>query len=768
MAAVRRNDLQAVERLLKQGKLPDALAELQRVSDRAGADLLTLNRLGDLLARQGCRAEAIEYYQKIAGQFASGGFVPKAIAIYKKILRLDSQNLHSIIHLGELYLKENLQGEARNYLLHAANRFLENQEFDKAHEIFERLVAADPKDVRHKVRMAEARAAAGGNQEAGEELLALGRTLLDEDKAQEAEGIYRRAAELLPDSHLPTLGLARCLTQMGRAEAALEMLEQAVSEPTGSPAVLGELAICYDAVGRPDDALNLLAKLPVLDVPQSVWRTLLEGQVARGRSDSLWEGLDSGLQGDVDPRGLASLLEALGETEADGHIPALQRLLDLRRKGGDRLATVRTLETLVRAYDARSMVDEASLMREELATLAPPEAPASPSPTAPAEPKAAIPLSRGVSGGGGGMVADVEAPAVPLNRADEEFVAGRLTQAEVLEKYGLCPQALEQLEEVTSRYPGHVGAQESRIALLRTLDDPRMLHEALAQLAIARRAEGDVTGAQEAAQEAAAGGIPASATTILRELGLLVPDETAQDESEDGSEDDVDLVIDFDASPEAEETPEPQPRVPAEAVAEESAPAVVPPTTPEVREDAGQAEFALGDDEDLRAIAEALESELFESEEEIAPEEESAQAFEQVLNTFKERISEEVAQDDYRTHYDLAIAYKEMGLVDEAIREFQVAASSRELHRDACTMVAVCYREQSQHDKATRWYRQALESSSPEDDSRNELRYDLAEVLLEAGDARAALEEFRELFAVDPEFRDVDGRVSELEGRLRS
>jgi hypothetical protein len=301
-----------------------------------------------------------------------------------------------------------------------------------------------------------------------------------------------------------------------------------------------------------------------------------------------------------------------------------------------------------------------------------------------------------------------------------------------------------------------------------------MLHEALTQLAIARRAEGDVTGAREAALEASTGGIPPQATKMLGELGLLASEQAVGDDREGAGEDDVDLVIDFEASPEAEEDrPEPERIVP-----EANAPAPVaetpgvhaaaPSSSPREGEDEGQAEFALGDDEDLRAIAEALESELFESEEEVAPEEESVQDMDRVLSTFKERISEEVAEDDHRTHYDLAIAYKEMGLVDEAIREFQVAAASRELHRDACTMVAVCYRDQSQHDKATRWYRQALESSSNADDSRNELRYDLAESLLEAGDARAALEEFRELFEVDPEFRDVNGRVSELEGRLRS
>jgi hypothetical protein len=48
------------------------------------------------------------------------------------------------------------------------------------------------------------------------------------------------------------------------------------------------------------------------------------------------------------------------------------------------------------------------------------------------------------------------------------------------------------------------------------------------------------------------------------------------------------------------------------------------------------------------------------------------------------------------------------------------------------------------------------------------LRYDLAEVLLEAGDASAALAEFRDVFNVDPTFRDVRGRLDELESRLRT
>lgn len=750
MAVDRRIGLQAVEQLLKQGKLQAALGELQRVSGDAANDLLTLNRLGDLLARQGRRPEAIEYYRKIAGQFEDGGFVPKAIAIYKKILRLDPRDLHSIIRLGDLYFRENLRGEARNYLLHAANQYLESQEFGKAREIFERLVAVDPQDLRHKLRLAEARAAAGENREAGEELLALSRSLLDADQAPEAEKLYRRAAELLPDSHLPTLGLARCLSRQGRAEEAREVLEGAVTAPSASPAVLGELALFHASAARFDDALELLAKAPPLDVPQSVWRAVLKGMIECGRGEDFWSRLDLTLGAEpADPR-VALLLETLAETEKPAHLPALERLRDTWKRRADTEAVARALSALVAAYEARSMAEEANRAREELAGLRPhaqpPPAPAAP--RAAGEPRAATcsPQPRPRVAAPPDLAKEVEAPAVPLNRADEEFATGRLTQAEVLEKYGLQPQALEQIEAVTARYPGHVPAQENRVRLLRAAERPAALAEALAQLAVARRAEGDMTGAQEAAMDAAAGELTPASRRLLAEVGLLgptTPKRQAQVAPEPQAGGGTDLVIDFD-----------------DGQALESSDAQPEPDEPLVMPD---------EDEDLRSIAEALEAELaLPDGEPIAREEDAEQAFEEVFSTFQERVAEQVAADDYRTHYDLGIAYKEMGLVDEAIREFEVATGGGELRRDACTMVALCHRDVARPDEAAQWYRQALECVDGETDPPCDLLYELAEALLDSGDTAAALAEFRDLLELDSTFRDVEQRVSELEARLHA
>ena len=380
---------------------------------------------------------------------------------------------------------------------------------------------------------------------------------------------------------------------------------------------------------------------------------------------------------------------------------------------------------------------------------------------------------------------------------------------------------------MTTRYPGHVGAQESRVKLLRKTGELAGLAEALVALAVARRAEGDGSGAAEAASEATEAGLSDELRSKLAQMGLVegapvessaaapaaeAPVDKAAPAETDGE---VDLVIEFDES-DAEETvaaPAPVPEAataavdlpaqptesPAEAPAAEAA-APAPPAPaeekpePEVAEESAASpaetaeppaeaaeapaetslldpaegsEFEVGD-EDLRAIAEALESELVapEADTAVSSGEDGEQAFEDVLSSFKERVAEVVSEDDHRTHYDLGVGYKEMGLVDEAIQQFEVAVASQELQRDACTMIAVCHRELERLEEAAAWYRKAIAAPADDSETRNELRYELGEVLLQAGDERAALDEFRGVSEEDPSFRDAGEKVSDLEARL--
>jgi tetratricopeptide (TPR) repeat protein len=616
------------------------------------------------------------------------------------------------------------------------------------------------------------------------------------------------------------------------------------------------------------------------------------------------------------PERLEAIFGRLSTLEEPGHLPALQRLYDLTKKTGDKTGMSRTLESLVRTYRARSLNEEADEALDRLKEIAPHSSLIA-SASGPAEQEAATASAApeqaaesnetpAPSSADEAMPVDVEAPAVPLNRSDEEFVAGRLTQAEILEKYGLLDQAMEQVREVTLKFPGHVPAQERRLALLRTGTDRRQTGDALVGLALARRAQGDTEGARQVAAEAdQMEAVSAPMRARLARLGLLedgaapaaapapvvldepapapaveadsapaapVVVETAAGEApvsgppptraqepgdapapvvakdaEQGS-----VLIDFDALEGEQEAAPVEEAPPAEPAAAPPAPptAAQPPTAgakmvrppgedmlEEIRlqlqggmadeasrrvktlralgygsdeldllekqigeavaaapvaqpapavesevstesstvevaaePDAEQVEALAAvvadreDDDDLSTITAALESELFSEEVEApVPEAQTEQSLEDVFAAFKQHVAEEVGSEDTRTHYDLGIAYKEMGLMDEAIGEFELAARSGEVTREAAIMLALCYREREETKTAAEWYRRAIDEPGGDAESVSGLRYELAEMLLGSGDVEGALKLFREVLAADPCFRDVQERVTELE-----
>lgn len=537
MAADRQKQLQHAERLLKQGKVQAAMLELERLASSAPNDVLTLNRIGDLLAKQGRKDEAIRFYNKIAEQFTNSGFLPKAVAIHKKVLRLNPNFIQSLVALGQLYFQQKLPGEARTHMLRAADQYLHAQNFTKAREVYEKLVAAEPNDPRHRARLAEARAAEGETGTAGEELLQLADLLSAEGKHDEAERAYSRASELLPGREEPVVGLVRSLGAQGRDDEALQLLDKAEQEHGGSTAILGERVLRYELAGRGRDAAELL-KLPFAsEISDDVFVHIFRYHRDHDGLDALWKRLDPVFDrwraADQIDR-LRALLEGVAEIEPEGHVPALRRLLEVNRTREDSNAIRESLESLVGACRARGLTEEVDTLMEQLRELSPgsaaltADAPAEPTPVdldeptiVDAAPEVVSPVAAAAAPEGDPPI-EAEAPAVPLNRADEEYVSGRLTQTEILEKYGLREQALQQVREVTEKFPGHVAAQQKLVELLREGSSPKQMQNALVALALARRAEGDGSGAKAVCGEAVAIGPLDDATNrMLAQLGLV-------------------------------------------------------------------------------------------------------------------------------------------------------------------------------------------------------------------------------------------------------
>jgi tetratricopeptide (TPR) repeat protein len=181
------------------------------------------------------------------------------------------------------------------------------------------------------------------------------------------------------------------------------------------------------------------------------------------------------------------------------------------------------------------------------------------------------------------------------------------------------------------------------------------------------------------------------------------------------------------------------------------------------------AEKALFDDEgEFFDLAAELEKELATENAKRAANVEpevKEQTLEEIVESFKKGVAENLPAEDYDTHFNLGIAYREMGLVDEAIGEFQLAAKAPQHFLDCCSLLGLCFLEKGLPELAVKWYRRALEVPGLTEDQLLALQYELANALTVAGERDAAYKAFVDIYGSNSHFRDVVMRIAELKPR---
>jgi tetratricopeptide (TPR) repeat protein len=151
----------------------------------------------------------------------------------------------------------------------------------------------------------------------------------------------------------------------------------------------------------------------------------------------------------------------------------------------------------------------------------------------------------------------------------------------------------------------------------------------------------------------------------------------------------------------------------------------------------------------------------------------SAESLNQLAEVFQEFRAElgELGEEDedLETHYNLGIAYREMGLLDEAIGEFQKVAKAVQKGKpfryamNCATMLGLTFMDKGEPKVASMWYQRALESPGLEQEAVLALRYDLGMALENAGESKQALDSFRQVYAMNIDYRDVADRIAELQ-----
>jgi tetratricopeptide (TPR) repeat protein len=142
----------------------------------------------------------------------------------------------------------------------------------------------------------------------------------------------------------------------------------------------------------------------------------------------------------------------------------------------------------------------------------------------------------------------------------------------------------------------------------------------------------------------------------------------------------------------------------------------------------------------------------------------------QMFGELKQELEEEAVagDEDPETHYNLGVAFREMGLLDEAIAELQKVCSSVEHGHpfsqlvQTYTWLAQCFLDKGVPEAAVRWYEKALTIPGLDGESRLAINYELGSACESADDKPAALHHFTQVYGSNIDYRDVAERIQAL------
>ncbi len=791
MSSQKEKHLISAQKFIQKGQFDRALRDYEQIVAADPKDVKHRQKLAELLVRCNRREDAVREYETIAKYYDENGFYLKAIAVYKQIQRLDPANIDVCLSLAQLNEKQGMIGNALSEYKVIFDHHERDGNLTAAIKVLEKMQAVDPENVEIRLKLAETLYSTDCTDRAYGEFSRVALTLRSRANTDFAERVARRIEKLFPERGDSSLNHLAAQIAGGSVGEALPQVRQLLEQDPDNPRLLGLLGeACRhtgDWAARRAAMERLLRAVP--GDPGAI-RGLVEATMDSGDHEASVAMITAqgtalagaGLQDDLE-RCLTTLL-----AQSPYDVRLLEALQDLYENTGDAVKLADVTASLAILSQPAAGDDAAVADGGDAAFTAP------------------LADADGFVWGDEIDLAAASTPDMP-EAVLAEPVAGPA-------EYGLVDLAVQDAPEaatvpdgfeidISFELPDDVavfspGAVEDPLLSLPV--EPELTEVSAA--AIPGGDELDQTSQGDASQEEAA----EPAFPPLEDFGLV--DLAAADTVEleavtagSAGADTVAVSLDFDSAED----------IFASADAANGSDHAVATGERESIEPAGEADAAAVDLERYEAIhipesivdSPAVVSGLPETDDELLldgalipdlPElslknelsglpvtgEESPfvlpagdgtgdpsgkYAFDGLFARFKEGLDQQVASDDTETHYDLGIAYMEMGLYDDAIKEFLIAATDPRRTLDCLTLQGVCCRDKGDLETAGQCFTAGLSLDGLDADRIVSLRYELALLYQVSGRREAALQAFREVFALNPGFRDTMQRIAHLSGK---
>jgi len=731
--------MRSAEKFLAQGKIRGAINEYQRVVENDPKDYSTLNILGDLYAKNRDKQEAVGCFTLVAEYYNKQGFSHKAIAVYNKISRIEPGSIEVSAKLAELYQSKGSVAEARVHYTTLAEHYQKKGQKIEALAIWKQIAELDPNNTEIYLKIAESCRQEEQLDEAARAFTEAGLRFIKHDKFESALTAFSRALEIKQHDLRALKGLVKSQIGLGCADEAATKLEEVLTEQPNNRDVLYLLVDCYLDMNNPSQAESAIVKL-VEQEPANYLKYLelvrlyVKGGDLNGAVRILEISSEHLLGGGQSDEFLEWTNEILARNPEQ--IEALRLLVRYHGWKRDEAAVKQSLERLAEAARINGASEDEHYALSQLLMMAPQESGHTQrlqeltsihgfETKAPIyEPAAEAPqfenfaVSENAENAGEFSFEDVQSPpeyesnghhVLPEDSTNFEFYSGSIaetTTENIYEANSFSSFAPPIETQLSSADELKLQKEIDSIEFYIEQDYRDLAAKALDEL------EAEFGGRTEIAQLRARlnGNSPAAVETQTKKPAFIENTFLPQEQVE---------VENFYA-PESENVIE-------------NSYAVQEPI--------------------VEKVGSAKGYDMFDE-------------FKNELDAEEEKID---ADEQYETHYQSATAYKEMGLLENAIREFQDAINlvkvddgTRRFFQCA-NLLGHCFMEKEMPKAAVKWFLRDLEVTDLTDEEKHAIYYDLGNAFEASGEREKSVGYFEQLYTENIDYRDVSRRLENLQ-----
>jgi tetratricopeptide (TPR) repeat protein len=732
------------ERSLSQGKIRAAIIEYQRVVESDPKDYSTMNILGDLYAKDNDIREAVNCFKQVAEHYGKQGFAQKAIAIYNKIAKLDPESIEVSEKLAQLYQSRGSNAEARSHYAALAEQFQKRGKKAEALEIWKQIAKLDPNNTEVYLKVAEFCLQNSQKDEAAKAYTEAGMRLASAGQTESALTAFTRALEIR-QYDLPALnGFVKAQIKLGDADEAADRLEKILEQSPYNREILYLLVDCHLESKNAELAERAVVRLveqEPANYPKFIELVELyvnSGDLASG-ARVLAMSSEHLLVGGRHEEFLKWVNEVLARDPEQ--LDALRLLVRYHGWQRDETELKNSLERLSEIARLQGSIDDEKYALTQLVLIAPYEigyakrlqeikvelgefsASETSAPFATEQDRRAAPEY-------GDFLADSRFEPVENSVPEAEFALIAADAAIIGES----------AHQVYTGLNGHGAGLPDDSPDQQPIDRANVVSES------EDRAPADLGNsvADPDGSTASVRALSAADEMRLSQEIESIDFYIAQGYRELAERSICALQAEFGNRPEFDalrdrNIPEADPES-IERVAVDPLPTAPEPTPP---------------------VQEVLSEPLFGSS-----------GSGNFLDEFRSELGLEepscINDDDYETVFHTAIAYKEMGLLEDSIRSFQDAVNrvrpddGTRRFFNCCNLLGHCFMEKQMPNLGIMWYRRALETPGLSNEERHAMFYELGGAYANAGDQAKAIECFERIYAVNVDYRDVSSRLEAL------